>query len=261
MTRPLCRDTAVRQLRNHSLSRLSSGSKDRAELGWIPVVDTTSCCHVGCANRLKRGQRLCRLRNCILQRIAALRNRNLRHSLIADPVSACDEAGHQGVDIVGAAESDECGWKVAHSASSGRSRRVACSLWHATHWPCSASTYPLAIAWNESRSSFSIPMSRPWQSMHAQAVSGALGRAGSWHSVHELFCSWTAVNPDCSDGALTALTERRPPSSFLLINSELCTIGPHRSVGGIVKKKRIAILLKTPLIKEDNDAFESRSDF
>ena len=30
-------------------------------------------------------QRLRRLRTCIMQRIAALRNRNLRHSLIADP--------------------------------------------------------------------------------------------------------------------------------------------------------------------------------
>ena len=30
-----------------------------------------------------------------------------------------------------------------------------------------------------------------------------------------------------------------------------------RKILGIAKKKRIAILLKTQLIKEDNDAFES----
>ncbi len=34
-----------------------------------------------------------------------------------------------------------------------------------------------------------------------------------------------------------------------------------RRVGGIAKEKRIVILLKTQLIKEDNDAIESRSRF
>jgi hypothetical protein len=33
--------------------------------------------------------------------------------------------------------------------------------------------------------------------------------------------------------------------------------GPWQEVGDIAKKKRTVILLKTPLIKEDNDAFES----
>jgi hypothetical protein len=47
-----------------------------------------------------------------------------------------------------------------------------------------------------------------------------------------------------------------------LMNSENWRIGlsyGRVKVAGLAKKRRIVILLKKPLIKEDNDAFESRS--
>jgi hypothetical protein len=48
-------------------------------------------------------------------------------------------------------------------------------------------------------------------------------------------------------------------NEFLLINSRRSDF-PELAALGVGKKKRTAILLKTQLIKEDNDAIENRSD-
>ncbi len=57
----------------------------------------------------------------------------------------------------------------------------------------------------------------------------------------------------------TLRTTGKPPNLFLLMNSKIGRFcGADRF--GVVRKKRIVILVETQLTKEDNDAFESRSD-